>query len=119
MKVIHYAVCSPTNAFFFFFFKTNSRQLWASQPEKITGFRLLTRTLESKAIAPVGRIERGYAVAYLQCANASQCTSRIDPANTKWQHTRSYSDEYRYEFGVIIFDFNLAIHSAVAESFNI
>ena len=48
MKVIHYAVCSPTNAFFFFFFfffKTNSRQLWASQPEKITGFRLLTRTL--------------------------------------------------------------------------
>ena len=30
--------------FFFFFFKTNSRQLWASQPEKITGFRLLTRT---------------------------------------------------------------------------
>ena len=66
------------------------------------------------AIAPIGRIERRYAAAYLQCANASQCTSRIDPANTKWQRTRSYSDEYRYKFVVIIFDFNLAIHSTVA-----
>ena len=73
---------------------------------------------ESIAIAPVGRIEHGYAAAYLQCANASQCTSHIDPANTKWQCTRSYSDEYRYKFGVIIFDFNLTSHLLPKKTMN-
>ena len=36
----------------------------------------------------------------------------------KWQRARSYSDECRYEFGVIIFDFNLMSHLLSKKTMN-
>ena len=79
--------------------------LWTLLGLYYSGYFQNRQPVEMDGRLPVNRCSY-FCFAFLFRGSGSQ----TEIERKKWQRARSYSDECRYEFGVINFDFNLMSH---------